>query len=197
MVLGALVAAGGIVGYHLPRDPLAQASSAGVAASAVTARRELVMVYIGASTCGPSNDARLPGWLREAEDTLQLRARRGDASVVVVGVARELDVATGMAHLARMAAFDEVSAGLREKNHLSQKYISRDFSGAAATPQILILLREYDELPLGGLDAGSVRETLLLRRVGLLEIEHWLHLGTPIPSITSNSAPTVASVAPF
>lgn len=181
--LALLVAVGGVVGYQISaRVRVQDPESATQAAATSSFRRELVLVYIGSSTCGPSNDPRLTAWIREATDTLRYRARNTGTAVITVGVARELDVAAGISHLARTAVFDELSVGQRERNHLSQKYIARDFPGIAATPQVLVLFREYEELPLGGIDAGSVRETLLLRRVGLLEVENWLRLGSPIPS---------------
>ncbi len=189
---------GGVAGYVgatviRARGPAA----ASTVATTVLARRELVLVYIGASTCGPSNDPRLPAWIREAADTLRNRARILDASSVTVGVARETDVGTGISHLRRTAAFDEISVGQRERNHLSLKYIEREFPGIAATPQVLVLVREYDELPLGGIHPGSARETLLLRRVGLQEIESWLRLGTPVPTSTAGPHPTQGRAVPF
>lgn len=193
-----LSAIGGVVGYLGATLIRARDPKAATALSApVPARRELVLVYIGASTCGPSNDPRLTEWIREAADTLRSRARSLDAAVVTVGVARETDISTGLAHLSRTAAFDEISAEQRERNHLSLKYIERDFPGIPATPQVLVLFREYEEFPLGGVNPGSVRETLLLRRVGLQEIENWLRLGTPVPTSTKEPRATSGRAVPF
>lgn len=198
VTLALLLAAGGVIGHQFALRMRADGSGRTTEAQDKDAsRREFVLVYIGASTCGPSNDARLASWISEAGDSLRRRASRVDATVVTVGVARERNVEAGSAHLARTSEFDEISVGQRERNHLSQKYVSRDFPGIAATPQLLVVLREYDELPFGGIDVGSVRETLLIRRVGLQEVENWVRLGTPIPTAIVPTKATPGFAVPF
>ena len=109
--------------------------------------KQYVFVYIGSSRCGPSN---APGLASEIEELIRMvhaRATQDSVAFVSIGVAREISASSGLAHLANVAPFDEVSAGQGVLNQASAHFLSVDHRGAAATPQLVVLgLRPHEYL---------------------------------------------------
>jgi hypothetical protein len=86
-----------------------------------------------------------------------------------------------LAHLDKIGSFDEVSAGQGVLNLAAAHFISRDHRGMAATPQLIVVERTV-RAEAGGVDPTSVREQVLVRKVGVAEISNWLAANAPLPS---------------
>lgn len=142
--------------------------------------RQLVLVYVGSSRCGPSNAPDLPGVVGAISALLRSAAREDRLGFVRIGVAREISARSGLEHLSKFGGFDEISVGQGVLNTASAKYISVDHKGVAATPQLLVVDRRIGEV-LGSVDPVAADERVLLRKVGLAEISDWLKLGAPLP----------------
>lgn len=147
----------------------------------VAVGRHLLVVYVGASTCGPSNDPALPSLWKEAVDSIRSVATRRGVSVRTIGIAREYSVAAGLSHLEKLGELDEVNVGQRELALGSLRYIALDHSGVPATPQIVLLERELPALG-NTVDPSALKERLLVRRVGLRDVANWIALGVPVPA---------------
>lgn len=145
----------------------------------VDAGEEIVLVYIGSSTCGWSNVPELPDVVRSLKVKMQARAQTEGMGFAAVGVARDAVVANGMEHLDKFGAFDEVMAGRGWANAGVQKYIYGEMAGLGATPQILVVSRRL------GYETGHVTfndEKVLIRKVGVDEIAGWAAEGAPLQS---------------
>ena len=146
---------------------------------------QIVMVYIGASSCGAANDASLPEAIEEMKVTLSAKAEESGYSFAVVGVALDWEVWEGLRYLRKFGAFDEVAAGYRWANAAALKYIYEDIVGVAATPQVVVVERN---LQLPNSDSGVTSyavsdERMMVRKVGLIEISRWVRNGMPLPQV--------------
>ncbi|MDQ7041816.1 MAG: hypothetical protein Q9M35_12840 [Rhodothermus sp.] len=136
---------------------------------------ELLLVYIGSPTCGPSNDPTLPEMLATARQQLASLAAQQHISFRAVGLAISRNVRMGLDHLEKMGPFHEIATGARWEN-LAFKHVQFVAPGLRATPQIVILERR------------NHTTRLLLRRVGLRDIRQWVHAGIPLPRLTPTAS---------
>ena len=75
--------------------------------------QEVMMVYVGSSTCGFANQPGMPEVIEQAKLSLQQQALDSGFSFSAVGVSIDWDVSEGNAHLAKMGRFDEIMTGRR------------------------------------------------------------------------------------
>ncbi len=139
---------------------------------------EIVLVYIGSSGCTWSNAPQLPGLVRGLKQDLLDRARTEGRIFAALGIARDIVVADGIAHLEEFGPFDEVMAGRSWANTGIQKYFYGDLPGGfGATPQIMVVSRTlfYEN---GHISIKN--EQVLARAVGLAEITEWTSKGAPL-----------------
>lgn len=148
------------------------------------AGEELVLAYVGASTCGASNAPQLPAIVERTKLAVLRQARARQQRLVVVGIAKDALAAPALAHLRKFGEFDEIAAGNGWFNNAAHRY-GILFPGLVATPQIVLTHRAVA-------DADGQRrildERLLVRKVGLSEISTWAALGAPIPARQSTDA---------
>jgi hypothetical protein len=137
-------------------------------------KTEWVLVYIGSSTCGPSNKPELPALVARARSALQARARLMDRRVWLVGIAQDESAETGLAHLRKIEAFDEVLAGHGWLNTGLTRYVFGDLPGMPATPQLILTERTISR---GGTAMPVANERSIIRTVGLSEITRWSEPG--------------------
>ncbi|MBL8997798.1 MAG: hypothetical protein JNL44_10830 [Gemmatimonadetes bacterium] len=128
---------------------------------------------------------------------MKVHAIRRGVGFASLGVAREMSVPAGIKHLEKFSGFDEVDIGQRELNQSSLRFIARDHPGIAATPQLLVVERTIQAVGVG-VDAPGITESVLVRKVGLLEIRRWMEQGGRVPSAGGNQTGTPAHRAvPF
>lgn len=152
---------------------------------------ELALVYIGSSTCTPSNDPGLPDVVEQLKIAIQRKAAEGGRSFAAVGIARDGDAESGLRHLRKYGHFDEVMAGRGWHNIGVLKYVYQGIPGVAATPQVLVVERRV----VGG-DSTAIRdEHLVVRKVGVQEIRNWLESAVPLPPLAGLQAGPHAGVA--
>jgi hypothetical protein len=153
-------------------------------AMAAPAGAELVMIYIGASTCRSSNRPGLPGAVEQLKLRLAERARSGGRSFTTLGIARDWDTQAGIRHLGRFGRWDEVIAGRNWVNTGLLRYMWEDLPGSAETPQVVIVDRRLVSRRSPEAADGLVRdERVVARKIGDVEIERWLAQGAPIPAL--------------
>jgi len=154
-------------------------------ADTLTGQDQLVMVYVGSATCAWCNHPAIPGLLRTIRGHLLAKADTMGWQLVTVGVAANWDVNEGIRHLRRLGPFDEVSAGMSWLNSIAIRYFWRDIPGQAATPELLVLARPVDK-PDTAQVAGTFEvgdEILLVRKIGLPELQTWAAAGAPVPGV--------------
>ena len=145
--------------------------------------REIAVILISSSTCAASADPALPGQVERVRNAVSAQAHSRDASFASLGIARDTDAEAGIDHLRRFGRFDELISGRGWLNTGLVRYVWEDIPGRAVTPQILVVERTIVDR--FGPDAAQsvVRgERLLLRKVGLREIDRWVEAGSPLPA---------------
>jgi len=179
-----------LAGTHIPRSTgpsVGQTNDAPISPAVRSVPgRQLVFVYVGASTCGPSNTPGLAELVTELRDSVAARSRRSGLGFVSIGIAREANPKLGLKHLQQVGDFDELAVGQGGLNQASAHYISRDLAGLPATPQLIVTVRTLRRLG-NGVDFGSYDERVLLRRIGTEQIAGWVATGGVLPVL---EAPT-------
>ena len=131
--------------------------------TAATARVEgprMTLVFIGASTCGASNDPEMQAALRVLASRLKDIATQRGYSFATVGVSVDRDWRAGIEFLEDRGPFDEVVSGRRWEN-LGNRYFET-FPAIHATPQVLVTVTTSEK-----------PELLLMRRIGVKDITEW------------------------
>lgn len=133
---------------------------------------DILMVYIGSSTCGYANDPELPKVINRAKLVLQQNAAYAGFSFAAIGVSLDWDPARGQAHLAKMGRFDETMTGRRLwglGTSIWQEFI-------AGTPQVLVVRQTTNEqlLPIAS-------NSVVVRKLGFGPIADWVDAGAPLP----------------
>lgn len=184
----ALAFAASAWGWRLANGSTAPAAASGAVAAESgggPVRRELLMVYIGSSTCEASNSGQLRRDVRELRTLLAGRAAAAGRSLVTLGVAVDGRASAGIAHLQKVAPFDEVAAGGGWANAHALKYVWEKWPGVAGTPQIVVIDREIRVRrggP-GGVTYSSGAERMVARLAGAWEISRWRSNGAPLPRL--------------
>jgi hypothetical protein len=145
---------------------------------------EMVMAYVGASSCGPSNSPELPAVIETLKQALSTQAISMGMQFMTIGIAKDITASLGLQHLQKFGAFDEIAAGNAWYNNAARKYVSEDLVGLPATPQVVVTTRDVVE---EGGGHKVMRERLVVRKVGVSEIANWVKAGAPMPnSVTAN-----------
>lgn len=146
--------------------------------------RELALIYIGSSTCSYSNVEWLPEAIEELKLEIKQVADTTDRSFSATGIALDWKVNAGLEHLEKFGKFDEILAGRKWLNLGAMRYIWDDIPGKPGTPQVLVVDR-FVEVPTDGSGGGYLirDETLVMRKVGIIEIRRWLEHGAPLPTL--------------
>ena len=178
LILFAIVGAG-LWGFFFARPVVTDggaSAESGVPAS-IVGGEQLVLVFVGSTSCVWSRTPEVRGALRQAEAALRRNAESRQMGLHRIGVSVAPSPEAGLRLLADVGEFDEVAVGGRWTNAGIQKYVSEGFHGSAATPQLLVLQRR-----IGDNGRGVYEETLLRRLVGTGMIASWLSGGAVLPS---------------
>lgn len=141
--------------------------------------KELVMVFIGSSTCVYSNHDALPALIEDAKLKLQSKSVEQGWSFSVIGVSVDWRTSDGIAHLNKFGRFDEIMTGRKWHGTAADLY-SRKIPGINATPQIFVFGRDYAQNHENAMESIP-KEVPIHRVVGLEHIENWLNRGLPLP----------------
>lgn len=145
---------------------------------------QLLLVYIGSSTCGACNVEYLPQLVEDLKIMLEEKSQEYAFSFKVVGVSKDWVVNEGLNHLNKFGQFDEISTGSNWLNSAIIKYVWQDFLGDPATPQLVVVKRKMNNIGTSGRNLYQVTdEEVILRKIGNREIEQWHKLKAPIPSL--------------
>lgn len=141
---------------------------------------ELVMVYLGSSACGFSNDPTLPALVSRAKTVLKQRAQVRGWAFTAVGVAIDWVTDDGVEHLRQFGSFDEIMAGRKWQGAGAYRYFE-DLPGTAGTPQILVMMRETAVTDSTVSRPPVVREWQIHRVNGVSPITDWVNNALPLP----------------
>lgn len=150
-----------------------------VPAASSNAGEEVVLIYVGSSTCAWSNVQELPLQVRRLKTIMQQRARTEGRQFATIGIARDRLASVGLSHLKKFGPFDEVMAGRSGANRGIQEYIygAGSMAGPDATPQIILVSRR---LAFPANHVSIVDERVILRKRGFAAISEWIAEGAPV-----------------
>ncbi len=136
---------------------------------------EIVLVFLGSSSCGWSNLPEVSRAVRDAKILVAGHARDSGMRFSALGIALDVDASRGWAHLRKAGSFDEVAAGMGWANSGAEKYVFGTLAGPASTPQLLVVQRSLSAGPGGRPKAES--ERVLVRKTGSNAILSWVSQG--------------------
>lgn len=128
---------------------------------------EVVAVLVVQSTCSYCNDPALAPAFRVVAEAYRDSAAHAGKGFATAGVSLDPEARTGVEFIAALGEFAEISAGRGWLNTGSLEYIVRNFRGALAAPQLLIIERD---LVIERTDMRVSSDRLVARYVGLTEI---------------------------
>jgi len=138
---------------------------------------ELQLIYIGSSTCYFCNVPEIPKFVNNIRDDLLAKSQKNGLGFSMVGISKDMIITEGLSHLSKIGSFDEVTTGKGWLNAGILKYIYGEIPGQAATPQLLVVLREYRIIAKKTNGIYSFRginsEELIDRKIGVEEIATW------------------------
>ncbi len=145
--------------------------------------RELVMVYIGSSTCGYANLAEVPELIERTKLLLQQKAHGSGMLFSTMGISIDWNTEDGVRHLAKMGRFDEITTGRNIQGMGAYQFVWSALSSEASTPQVIVVTRMInapsEEYPHQSHHVSN--PTVLTRKAGVTAISAWLDRGSPLP----------------
>lgn len=145
---------------------------------------ELVLVYIGSSTCGFANSAELPELVQDVKEVLHRKAMENDIAFSAIGLSIDWDTDRGVQHLAKFGAFDEIITGRKWQGMGSRQFAKIIRSNQLVTPQVIVIMHTV-RVPMDGGPIHIFDEKVLVRKAGFQHISAWLERGVPLPLNTS------------
>lgn len=152
------------------------------AMSAVSPRREIVMIFVASSNCGATKTPGLAQALRDLPRRLEPMARADGRVFSTIGVSLDWNASVGFDLLKQFGEFDEVSSGMNWHNTSVQKFLP----DRRVVPQLIILERRTT---LDSVTRAVDSEVVLLRRAGSREILDWIR-GDSLRAVLAPQTPT-------
>lgn len=138
--------------------------------------REVVAVYVGATSCGPCQLPAVKSAVRAMKPLLAAQARQHGAAFSVIGVAQDWDLNQGTTFLSPLGAFDQMVLGGNWTNIAVEQFMLRDSLAEMAMPQVVVFERTVQ---LGR--RITVSEPRVLKRItGGDQIPAWVAAGASI-----------------
>jgi hypothetical protein len=159
---------------------------------------EIVLVYIGRRSCGPSNRPEVGLAVRAGLRALSDFAERRELAFRTIGIAPDQTEDLGREHLSGIADFHELSAGGGWSSLMFERFVSSLHRGPAATPQVIVLWRG-PTLPtsLGQTSTPTTTvaqtEIELFRAVGVSEMSLWRESGSRLPRLALERLDSIQS----
>lgn len=137
-----------------------------------TSGREVVVIYVGSSYCGPCQRQDFKLALGVMRHRLSIEARSTGANFWSLGISVDDKTDKGCEFLSQAGQFDEISVGRLWYNTAVMRYILLDEYSMPGVPQIVVLEREVSK---EGVTMKIESEKILLRLTGTNEIIDWVN----------------------
>ena len=140
--------------------------------------RQVVAVYIGATTCGPCRRPETKAAIARMKPLVAAHAKQSGAAFSAMVVSLDWDLKGGLEFVQSLGAFDEYVFGASWVNTAAQRFFWSDSLAAPSIPQVIVFERTV-KLPTGTrITIGPDR--MLRRVVGDSAIRAWVRAGAPI-----------------
>ncbi len=146
---------------------------------------QVLLFYVGSSTCVWCNDKRLPLAVQTVVDSIRARAALAGLDVETVGIDLDPLRSARTKHLDRIGSFGQVALGGGVVNWPAADLSWVLFGGTLGTPQVVLALRSVAKQSAKGQPLMLVlgRPQMLARKVGVYEILEWARHGAPTPAL--------------
>jgi len=142
---------------------------------------ELVLIYIGSSTCQAANSKRLPIVVDSIKIMLQNYAKSIKHNFTTIGISKDWVIKSGIEHLNKYGPFDEITTGRNWINSAIIKYVYQHFKGVPGVPQIIVLKRTLVNKSTQQVNQYAIKnESLVMRKLGKSEIKRWYKNSAPL-----------------
>jgi hypothetical protein len=150
--------------------------------------KELVAIVLTIESCGYCSLPETKRTIGKTIDKLSVKADSLDIGLLTIGVSLDWVIEDGFNHLKDISSFDEVIIGNNWYNSGGLKYIFDEMPGTPMVPQIVLTERIYDANTdssgkINGRISGVKDERVIVRQLGVKQIEDWLNDGVPIPDL--------------
>jgi hypothetical protein len=128
---------------------------------------DVVLLYIGSSTCGFCQDSELQDFIRDIHlNLVEISTEIDSVSYFTIGISKDYNVNNGYKHLLEIGIFNEIMVGNSWYNTALSRYIFSDFPAMAATPQVVLLIRKKYPISTSILneDYRGIEDEQVLRR---------------------------------
>jgi hypothetical protein len=140
--------------------------------------KELVVVYVGAKSCGPCLLPATKAAVVEVKRLLAATATTRGSAFSAMGVSTDWSTAEGIAFLADNGPFDQLVIGGNWANLAAEHFIWRQPGAVPAMPQVIVMERTV----MAGESGVTFTTPRMLHRVfGWDEIQKWAEAGAPLP----------------
>ena len=153
------------------------AQSSYVPATELPQGREIVAVYIGATTCAPCMSPEVKSAVQRMKGLMAAQAKQTGAAFSIIGASTDWSVTAGAAFLEPNGPFDQIVVGGNWTNLAVERFIWQDSTSRSGMPQVVV----YERTVVPGARGIKFSEPRLLRRiVGGDSIPAWVAAGAPI-----------------
>jgi hypothetical protein len=139
--------------------------------------KQILLVYVGSEDCKASLRPGFARTISAIREVVQAQARVNREPFSTLGVSAGSSPAGGVRYLARFGQFDEISSGHGWLNDEAMHFVWQTLPGEALVPQIVVIERQLAVLQPG---YGFSNERVLVRVLGVPQIENWLADGAPV-----------------
>jgi hypothetical protein len=146
---------------------------------------QLVMVYVGSSTCPWSNHPELPAAVERIKYQLWRYAESRELSFKAIGLTVDWSPRHGIDHLDRFGLFDEVASGYGWGGNMQLRYLWSEGGAIPSTPQVIVYARRFTA-PVGSGDSltyGEKDRRTVAGRRGWQDIISWADSGARLTPI--------------
>jgi hypothetical protein len=139
--------------------------------------KQILLVYIGSEGCKASLKPTFVPLISAIREAVSRQAHDDHEPFSTLGVSAGNSVELGLAYLKRFGSFDEISIGNGWLNDEAMHFVWQGLPGQALVPQVIVVERELKALEPG---YEFSNERVLVRALGVQQIETWLADGAPI-----------------
>jgi hypothetical protein len=137
----------------------------------VRREHELVLIYFGASTCGPCVDPEFKAALRRLKTVVADIARSEHRTFRSIGVSIDWELELGLSFLNDSGPWNEVIVGNNWYNSAAIEHFWNQQDSMPALPQVLLLERSFAVTAKRRFPGPK---NYLVRLVGRHEVEKWI-----------------------
>lgn len=138
---------------------------------------QIVAIFVGSETCTASLKRGFAETIHRMRSDVQVQAQKQGKQFSYMGLSAGNSAQAGILYLAPFGPFDEISSGHGWLNNEAMHFIWQQHPGEAAVPQVIVIQRRLAMLQPG---YAFSDEKVLLRAVGVPQIENWVRGGSPI-----------------